>query len=98
MRTEWGISKLISLDTFKKSTNGYLLDDSCVLGVEVFITEYAGKGECLSMIKEPRGNTYTWKVDNFTAISMQYLHSEEFNIGGQNWYAMIQLSFETGVY
>ncbi|KAI8554619.1 hypothetical protein RHMOL_Rhmol05G0112000 [Rhododendron molle] len=85
MRTEWGISKLISLDTFKKSTNGYLLDDSCVLGVEVFVTKYAGKGECLSMIKEPRGNTYTWKVDNFSAISMQYLRSEEFNIGGRNW-------------
>ncbi|KAE9448433.1 hypothetical protein C3L33_19663, partial [Rhododendron williamsianum] len=85
MRTEWGFSKLLSLDTFEESTKGYLLDDSCLLGVEVFVIRYAGKGECLSMIKEPEGNTYTWKVDNFSAISMHSLYSEAFKIGGQNW-------------
>lgn len=85
MRTEWGFSKLLSLDTFENSTNGYLLDDSCLLGVEVFVIKNAGKGECLSMIKEPEDNTYTWKVDNFSGISMESLHSEEFIIRGQKW-------------
>ncbi|KAG5548259.1 hypothetical protein RHGRI_013832 [Rhododendron griersonianum] len=85
MRTECGFSKLLSLDTFEESTNGYLLDDSCLLGVEVFVIRYAGKGECLSMIKEPDANTYTWTVDNFSAISMHSLYSKAFKIGGQNW-------------
>lgn len=62
MRTEWGFSKLLSLHTFEDSTNGYLLDDSCLLGVEVFVIKYAGKGECLSMI--------------IKGASGQYLHLE----------------------
>uniref|UniRef100_A0A5B7C3A3 MATH domain-containing protein n=1 Tax=Davidia involucrata TaxID=16924 RepID=A0A5B7C3A3_DAVIN len=85
MKTEWGFDQLLSLDTFKDASNGYLLEDSCVFGAEVFVIKYGGKGECLSMIKEPNGNIYTWKVDNFSAISKDCLLSEKFRIRERNW-------------
>ncbi|KAE8685789.1 Glycosyl hydrolase family protein [Hibiscus syriacus] len=49
---QWGFDQLIPIRTFNDAGNGYLLDDSCVFGVEVFVTKEmcSGKGECLSMI------------------------------------------------
>lgn len=35
LKREWGFSRLISLDTFKEASNGYLVDDSCIFGAEV---------------------------------------------------------------
>ncbi|XP_059652543.1 MATH domain and coiled-coil domain-containing protein At3g58370-like isoform X2 [Cornus florida] len=84
MKTEWGFEKFLSLETFQNPSNGYLIDDNCVFGAEVFVMKFAGKGECLSMTKELSDNIYTWKVDNFSASSQEYF-SDEFNIGGRNW-------------
>ncbi|KAA8545756.1 hypothetical protein F0562_020793 [Nyssa sinensis] len=83
-KTEWGFDEFLSLKTFKTDSNGYLLDDSCVLA-KVFVIKYGGKGECLSMIKEPQDNIYTWKIDNFSAITQESLFSETFNMGEQKW-------------
>ncbi|THG15921.1 hypothetical protein TEA_008956 [Camellia sinensis var. sinensis] len=68
-------------DTFNDTSNGYLLEDSCIFGAEVFVIEYAGKGECMSMIKVPKNNTFTWKVDNFSTITDIFLCSDEFKVG-----------------
>uniref|UniRef100_A0A5B7ADG4 MATH domain-containing protein n=1 Tax=Davidia involucrata TaxID=16924 RepID=A0A5B7ADG4_DAVIN len=89
MKTEWGFDQLLSLDTFKDASNGYFLDDSCVFGAEVFVIKYAGRGECLSMIKQPNGNIYTWKVRNFAAVSNESLYSEEFITGERKWKLMV---------
>ncbi|KAI7990218.1 Ubiquitin carboxyl-terminal hydrolase 12 [Camellia lanceoleosa] len=85
MKTEWGFAQLLSLDTFNDTSNGYLLEDSCIFGAEVFVIEYAGKGECMSMIKVPKNNTFTWKVDNFSTITDIFLCSDEFKVGEQKW-------------
>ncbi|CAK9146891.1 unnamed protein product [Ilex paraguariensis] len=34
-KTEFGFAKLLSLDTFKDASNGYLIDESCVFGAEM---------------------------------------------------------------
>ncbi|GMQ01162.1 hypothetical protein CsSME_00047897 [Camellia sinensis var. sinensis] len=72
-------------DTFNDTSNGYLLEDSCIFGAEVFVIEYAGKGECMSMIKVPKNNTFTWKVDNFSTITDIFLCSDEFKVGERKW-------------
>ncbi|CAI9302998.1 unnamed protein product [Lactuca saligna] len=75
---KWGFEKLISLEHFKDSNKGYIFNDSCVFGAEVFsVPEYTLKDRCLSMIKPPATmNTYTWIVDNFSSIKDDCLHSE----------------------
>uniref|UniRef100_A0A9I9EHU5 MATH domain-containing protein n=1 Tax=Cucumis melo TaxID=3656 RepID=A0A9I9EHU5_CUCME len=37
MKTEWGFEKLVSLDTFNDASNGLLVDDCCVFGVDIFV-------------------------------------------------------------
>ncbi|XAR72978.1 hypothetical protein NMG60_11019811 [Bertholletia excelsa] len=85
MKTEWGFAQLLSLDTFKHPLEGYLFHDCCIFGVEVFVIKYAGKGQSLSMIKEPKDNIFTWKVDNFSTLKGDRVESDEFEVEGQNW-------------
>ncbi|KAM7482406.1 hypothetical protein LguiB_006989 [Lonicera macranthoides] len=85
MKTEWGFDQLIPLDIFKNESNGYLIEDNCAFGAEVFVTKYAGKGQCLSMIKESKENTYAWKIDNFSTTNESSLIPEEFEAGGRKW-------------
>ena len=86
LKTEWGFAQLISHDTFNDPSNGYLVDDSCVFGVEVFVIEATCKGESLSMIYEPQSNYFTWKIDNFTNLKDEEYYSEHFTVKGQRWY------------
>ncbi|KAE8056851.1 hypothetical protein FH972_013587 [Carpinus fangiana] len=37
LKTEWGFAQLLSHDSLNDSSNGYLFDDTCVFGVEVFV-------------------------------------------------------------
>ncbi|KAF2294679.1 hypothetical protein GH714_014993 [Hevea brasiliensis] len=51
-KTKWGFDKLVSLNAFNEASNGYLVDDCCILGAEIFVIERTGKeekGKCLSM-------------------------------------------------
>lgn len=84
---KWGFSKLISLDSFTDARNGLLIHDSCVFGAEIFaVPKYAGKDQCLSLIKPPTVvNTHTWTIENFSAITEKELYSDDFKIGKVNW-------------
>ncbi|XP_022146379.1 ubiquitin carboxyl-terminal hydrolase 12-like [Momordica charantia] len=42
IKTEWGFEKLISLDTFNDSSNGFLVDDCCAFGVDVVVMKLEG--------------------------------------------------------
>nr|XP_043630124.1 MATH domain and coiled-coil domain-containing protein At3g58200-like [Erigeron canadensis] len=83
----WGFDKLISLESFKESTNGYLLNDACVFGVEVFaVPGFAQKDRCLSFIKPPTSmNTYTWRIDNFSDVKEVTIDSDVFKLGNVKW-------------
>ncbi|KAJ9551960.1 hypothetical protein OSB04_016005 [Centaurea solstitialis] len=82
-KMKWGFHKLISLDSFKKTGNGYLENDSCVFGAEVFaVTEYAQKDRCLSITKPPPFiNTHTWTIDNFSDVTETVMESKTFKVG-----------------
>lgn len=86
-QTEWGFAKLISLEDFKTNSSGYIYNDSCVFGAEVFaVPEFTLKDRCLSMISPPDTmNTYTWTINNFSAITEKRLTSEVFKVGNLKW-------------
>ena len=64
IKLEWGYDKVIPLKTFKDASNEYLVDDTCVFGVEVFDGKQRSmdKGECLQLIKDFITNEYQWIV------------------------------------
>ncbi|KAK4839146.1 hypothetical protein QYF36_019529 [Acer negundo] len=51
--TKFGISKFIDLNTFSNRSNGYLFNDNCVFGVEVFVVKNSFKKGCLTMMHDP---------------------------------------------
>jgi hypothetical protein len=79
-KTEWGFTQLLSHDILNDSSNGYLVDDTCVFGVEVLFIKGIRKGESLSMISEPQRNYFTWKIDNYTALKDKVYFSEQFTV------------------
>ncbi|XP_050211166.1 uncharacterized protein LOC126661377 [Mercurialis annua] len=85
IKREWGFDKLISVSDFKDDSNGYLRNDSCIFGAEILVIENANKGECLSMVKTPTNNTYTWTISEFSKLGLDYTTSKEFSIGGSKW-------------
>ncbi|KAF7819632.1 MATH domain and coiled-coil domain-containing protein [Senna tora] len=94
MKTEWGFSEFVSMDTFKDPSKGYLVNDSCVFGAEVFAVQCSSKWECFSMIKPPiNKNSYTWKIQNFAACK-EYLVSPTFEAGGESWKLCFYLNGE----
>ncbi|KAI3702333.1 hypothetical protein L6452_28068 [Arctium lappa] len=90
-KMKWGFDKLISLESFNKSENGYLVNDSCVFGAEVFaVTVYAQKDRILSMTKPPElMSTHTWTIENFLTVTENDLYSEIFKVGKVKWYISI---------
>ncbi|KAK9273909.1 hypothetical protein L1049_018721 [Liquidambar formosana] len=90
LRTEWGFARLISLESFNDASNGYLVDDSCIFGAEVFVIKCTGKWECLTMLKQPVGNTCTLKIQNFSAqLDTSYHYSNVFIVGERKWYLLV---------
>ncbi|OMO52289.1 Integrase, catalytic core [Corchorus capsularis] len=66
-KTEWGITRLLSLDIFKDISYGYLLDDCCVFGVEVVVIKHIGRIECFKLIK-PLNNSFTREIKKFSTL------------------------------
>ncbi|XP_029127063.1 ubiquitin carboxyl-terminal hydrolase 13 isoform X2 [Cajanus cajan] len=60
LKTEWGIAKFVDIDTFNDPSNGYLMDDTCVFGVEVFVVKTMDKDEYES--ESFVGGNYKWKL------------------------------------
>nr|XP_043630123.1 uncharacterized protein LOC122601429 [Erigeron canadensis] len=84
----WGFDQLISLESFKESKNGYLSNDACVFGVEVFtVSKFSQNDRCLSFRKPPAPtNTYTWRIDNFSKVTEECIYSEVFKIVNVKWF------------
>lgn len=106
LKNQWGFDQFIPIRTFNDVSNGYLLDDSCVFGAEVFVTKEirSGKGECLSMIKDTVSTKHVWKIENFSKLIDSENHeSQEFFAGDQKWYGIsinkdIQVSISGGFF
>ncbi|XP_035844017.1 uncharacterized protein LOC110931796 [Helianthus annuus] len=86
-KTTWGFDKLISLESFMEGKNGYLYDDSCVFGAEVFeVHEFTQLDRCLSMKKPPATmNTHSWTINKVSAITEDEVYSQVFKVGKVKW-------------
>ncbi|PPR92125.1 hypothetical protein GOBAR_AA28555 [Gossypium barbadense] len=60
LKHQWGFDQLIPIRSFNDVSNGYLLDDTCVFGAEVFITKEtsSGRAECLKIQLYPKGRRH----------------------------------------
>ncbi|XP_065871750.1 ubiquitin C-terminal hydrolase 12-like isoform X1 [Euphorbia lathyris] len=85
MKKEWGFDQLVPLSVFNDASNGYLINDCCVFGAEVFVLEGCCKVECASAVKELDNNRYAWKFENFAELEEETYFSKVFVIGGYRW-------------
>ncbi|KAI4335057.1 hypothetical protein L6164_013739 [Bauhinia variegata] len=87
MKSEWGFDEFIPLSTFNEDSNGYLVDDTCVFGAEVFVCRErnTGKGESLVMIKDPIAYKHFWIVTNFSEMQKECYDSTPFTAGNLKW-------------
>ncbi|XP_015900092.1 uncharacterized protein LOC107433325 isoform X2 [Ziziphus jujuba] len=87
LKLEWGFDQFIPLKAFNDASNGFLVDDTCVFGAEVFVCKErsTGKGECLSMIKDAVMNKHVWRVENFSKLDAECNDSKTFNAGDHKW-------------
>ncbi|XP_030551835.2 uncharacterized protein LOC115756272 [Rhodamnia argentea] len=85
MRSKWGIPRFVPLENFKDQSNGYLVDDTCVFGVEVFVIKNSGIGECLRLKKGTSSHTHEWKIPNFSSLVEESCYSKIFIAGDQEW-------------
>ncbi|KAL6130580.1 hypothetical protein ACLB2K_068959 [Fragaria x ananassa] len=84
-KSAWGFAKLITLEAFKNSSNGYLVDDCCEFGAEVFVYSRNSEWESLAMVKEPSDGTFRYEMENFSAKTQSSYDSKAFTVGERNW-------------
>ncbi|PIN19460.1 Speckle-type POZ protein SPOP [Handroanthus impetiginosus] len=87
LKLEWGFDEFMSHAAFNDPANGYLVDDTCVFGVEVYICQekLTGRGESLSMIKDPITYKNTWRIAKFSTLTEECVESKPFNAADHKW-------------
>ncbi|XP_068331812.1 BTB/POZ and MATH domain-containing protein 3-like [Pyrus communis] len=87
MKPEWGFDQFLSHKVFNEASNGFLIDDTCVFGAEVFVSKESrtDKGECLSMVKDPIMYKNIWRIDNFSKLGGESYDSKVFTAGDHKW-------------
>ncbi|KAK7264772.1 hypothetical protein RJT34_32382 [Clitoria ternatea] len=87
MKVEWGFDQFIPLKDFNLVSKGYLVDDTCAFGAEVFVSRErnTGKGESLVMMKDAITYKHTCEFDNVSKLDSESYDSKPFNAGNQKW-------------
>lgn len=86
LRTEHGFAQLLSLDEFNDPSNGFLVKDCCVFGVEVLVIQPCiGSEETITMVKEIDDRIYTWSIKHFSNLNGNNQNSDTFTVGGRKW-------------
>ncbi|XP_062083634.1 uncharacterized protein LOC133790059 [Humulus lupulus] len=92
MKKEWGFEQLESLKNFKDLSKGYLFNDSCAFGAEVFvINQTTLNSESLSVFKDEQisNPTYRWEIEEFSEMDKSHYCSQKFSSGGAKWYLSV---------
>ncbi|KAL2459799.1 uncharacterized protein Fot_54543 [Forsythia ovata] len=84
LKPEWGFSKFIQTETLIDPSNGYLVDDTCLFGAEVFVIKNKGTKECLSLLKVTDSFKREFKISRFSRLG-EIWYSEEFKAGDHKW-------------
>ncbi|PHT54008.1 hypothetical protein CQW23_08470 [Capsicum baccatum] len=95
IKTEWGYLKCISHETFKDPSKGYLVNDKCIFGVDVYVIKNQGIGECLLSLNGVKPYKHEWKINEFTKLK-SYVYSEEFIVEGYKWKLLLYPTGNSG--
>lgn len=83
----WGQPRTKSYDEIANPGNGYLFDKGQILfGVDVLVTETFNKWEVFSFTENLHNRFYKWEITSFSSLEKQFYLSDEFTIGGRNWW------------
>ncbi|KAK6242521.1 MATH/TRAF domain - like 7 [Theobroma cacao] len=82
---ESGVSQLVSPECFENASNGFLVNDSCVFGVEVFAIQSGNKVEHFRTLRKQSEKVYIWNVEKFSELKATGHFSEPFSVGGFKW-------------
>ncbi|KAL9259608.1 MATH domain and coiled-coil domain-containing protein [Drosera capensis] len=69
MEKEKGIAHAIPFSDFTQSTNGFLKNDRCKFGVEVFVADTVPRTAALSVLNEHLRHTVTWTIKEFSKLT-----------------------------
>ena len=88
MKYRWGLSKFISLEDFNAPASGFLVNDTCFIGAEVYVIQSPSICESLSMLNfdDDISFKYTWKLTGFSGLVDECCYSDEFAFGNYKWY------------
>ncbi|KAL8048881.1 hypothetical protein ABFX02_07G096000 [Erythranthe guttata] len=92
MKSEWGFSKFISKKIMSEPSNGYLVDDNCVFGAEVFVVKREAEDVTQCFYLRDVGIPFKryWMIPNFSKLGDKDIwKSQEFTAGCKKW--MIKL-------
>ncbi|KAL9162536.1 hypothetical protein ABFS82_07G096300 [Erythranthe guttata] len=84
MKSQWGLSKFISKEILLDPSNGYLVDDMCVFGAEVFVIKREAVTERLYLKNFDIPYKHDFKISNFSKLQGVW-ESETFTAGDQEW-------------
>ncbi|XP_030495543.2 ubiquitin C-terminal hydrolase 12-like isoform X2 [Cannabis sativa] len=85
MKPKWGFARFMDLQTFNNPSNGYLVNDTCKFGAEIFIVKTASKVERLSMINNPLTCKFSWTFHNISRENLERYQSSSFVGGDYKW-------------
>ncbi|KAM7497062.1 hypothetical protein LguiA_021476 [Lonicera macranthoides] len=78
-KREWGFDRFLHLQTLTDPSNGYIRDDCCIFGAEVFVFKHSGIMDDV--------NPYIWEIEKFSTFKdKEYYNSKKFIACGYSWY------------
>ncbi|XVE76885.1 hypothetical protein DITRI_Ditri13aG0016300 [Diplodiscus trichospermus] len=95
MKTEWGFDQLLLLDCFNDASNGYLVNDCCIFGAEIFVIQHKAIWEEMYMIKNRAGNPISFKIENFSKLDQEFYESPLQSVAGFKWKLVVYPYGET---
>ncbi|KAL3641568.1 hypothetical protein CASFOL_012383 [Castilleja foliolosa] len=83
LNQEWGFNKFLSKKDLTDPSNGYIVNDKCVFGAEVFVNENKAVAECMFLKSVDKELPYKreFKLTNFSSLKGEW-SSEKFTFGG----------------
>ncbi|KMT01100.1 hypothetical protein BVRB_9g223550 [Beta vulgaris subsp. vulgaris] len=86
LKTTWGVSKILPVESFKDAANGFVRNDCCVLGAEVFVGDDDQiKISTLSIQESKSERSYSWSIQNLSDLNNDKIFSPVFSFGVWSW-------------
>ncbi|CAN6205430.1 unnamed protein product [Urochloa humidicola] len=97
--TSSGTSRMIALNTLKEESSQFLVNNSCIFGIELIKVATVKAKTTSETLFVQRMNifneakVYTWEIEDFYALKNPD-YSPEFEVGGYTWFIRIRPSYD----